>query len=650
MKHDNLVPLLESSRKLMEQENRLLLNTTQQLNAGYSDILKSNLGHQLCQNIAMDTADEIVRYYIGPDFGISATHLADRIIHFSYDNDDDQMQNSQHLKNMVASMNDREMSAFQNSFAKFKAEDDRANRSPEGKLFEKEANVYNGNVYKEYKDKKVIEKGKADYRNSNDHQGKDELTGREQQRAEVDHVSPVASASYHAKYFTKDGVEKLKLFYNSPDNFQMLEKSANASKGDARVYGYKNGLLTHQQVKDMKQSFKAQESAKYTPEELNDPQIKKDIKGKTDEFEKSLDITHRATPEQVAQATVDKWESAKGSTRENLIKSGHLDENGKVPASVQKEMKDRITKSQNKESITKLKGLNRKEVAGDAKKETRAAMWKIMTGQLVYYALPPTVYEMKEITQKKNCTLKTVWKKLKEACGRIQKYVLSKIKAIFGNVIFQSCQKFIKSFFDIVILMMKATVKRVMKIVKSVVLSLVQCVKVLGNKNASKREKADSITKILGTTMATVALEVIFEWMEKQFGIPDAIAEPLQVIVTIVVTNILLVALEEVDLFNLKHGFIVANIEALTQKQLEDYTETCATLRQAQEIEMQNFLDHIRVEVIEIQVRIKNVNLYEDDVSGTLGRVSEMFRMGIDFDQEWDKFTGNSRYNVASVS
>lgn len=77
---------------------------------------------------------------------------------------------------------------------------------------------------------------------------RDELTGKSQEHLdhplEVDHVQAAATATYNSKYLRKGAEDALKQFYNSPDNFQLLSKSANASKGDVRVYSDGNKVIS----------------------------------------------------------------------------------------------------------------------------------------------------------------------------------------------------------------------------------------------------------------------------------------------------------------------------------------------------------------------------------------------------------------------
>ena len=86
-----------------------------------------------------------------------------------------------------------------------------------------------GKVRSQYVDRLQIEKGKREYRNAQREKTPilhDELSGVDetQYRLEVDHIQAAAAASYNERYLRQDKISELKEFYNSADNFQMLEK------------------------------------------------------------------------------------------------------------------------------------------------------------------------------------------------------------------------------------------------------------------------------------------------------------------------------------------------------------------------------------------------------------------------------------------
>ena len=124
--------------------------------------------------------------------------------------------------------------------------------------------------------------GKKAYRESRtDSDGDiyDELTGRKGEKStyiqngkkvvksdlQADHVQARESMTYNSRYLGSETVEKLRSFVNSPDNMQMIDQSANASKGDVRVCNVKGQI-------------------KY-------------VNARSAEYDPGTDITYKATPE-----------------------------------------------------------------------------------------------------------------------------------------------------------------------------------------------------------------------------------------------------------------------------------------------------------------------------------------------------------------
>ena len=249
--------------------------------------------------------------------------------------------------------------------------------------------------------------------------------------------------------------------------------------------------------------------------------------------------------------------------------------------------------------------------------------------------MPPMIFETQTILKQKDITLDTFFKELKKAGNRVTKYVQSKMKEIFKNIAGNTFHKFIKSFFDCIIEIVKATAKRIVKVIKDVTLSLINCVKVLAQKESSASQKADSITKILAATVTTVVMEILFEYLETQFHLPDFLMEPLQIIVTILSTNIIMLMLSKLDLFNTKYGFLVSNIENIFEEENERLLSSRNELLQEGRQVFDEQIQEIESEIANIKNSIIELNMYKDEALPYLDKINEVFDMGIDFEEEW---------------
>lgn len=640
--------LLSMERNLLDKQNALYHRTIENFNIKYNDLLKSDLGAVLVKNCAFDIAGEIVRRFMdATDYYISVDQIISRIINFSYDNDIDPLNNVDESirKNLYYKDEDILSSSLLKSISN---QAQKAQRT----LFEKETvfrqNRKTGAISEkeEYKDKKIMETGKNKYREIHSEAGeiKDEISGiskSETNRIEVDHVQSAAAAMYNSMYInSEEGKEALKVFYNSEPNFQMLEKSANGSKGDVRVFSDDKGnICSSVELNKMKKEFRSEREKKYKLEGLG----KEEIKEKVDiDLEKMIgskykDVTYKATAKQQAQAICDRWENANERTKARLIETGKLDENGKVKPEVRKRLENNLKKSMEEESKIILQYMNKNELSQVALNNTRQTFTKIITGQIIYYFLPPTLYEIKEIVITKCNSIDALFDKIKEAGKRIIEYVTSKLKNIVANISENSIRTFARSIFDILISIVKESVKRMIKIAKTLVMSLIHCVRIIVSKESTRIEKADAVTKILASSITGIIIDIIFEYIES-IGIPPILLDSIQVICTVLSTNLVMVALEQADLFNIKYGLLINNIDKEFEKEKEIYIEESTRLADRYKNDMQEYQIKLNAKIKELREKISEMNIYEATADESLDEMNKIYDMGIDFDKEWRAF------------
>lgn len=603
--------IIQARNVLLKKQEDLYLMAAEQMNMSTRELLKNDFGHTLLSNSARDLAGEIVRRYFDMgDCYITVDQLYDRIMHFSYDNDIDLLASDENIRKSYYNMEDAPNSASLSSIAQ-------ATAAAQKKLFTEDR-----------KTDKLDRQGKAAYREQyeKDHgELRDELTGKADRkpngRSELhaDHIQARESAMYNSRYLKENYVEEMKRFYNSADNMQLIHASANTSKGDVRVCQV-DGTIKYLNAR----------SAEYQDA------LKKDSQ---------MDITYKATPDQLVEATVHQLESVpsdregKGSSKiAKLKETGYLDENGKVKKSVKEQLKRNITNSENKESIIMLRGMDYGQVGSDSLRMVKQSMPQIIAGQLLYYGMPPVIFEAKSIIKTKNITLDIFVEKLKKSCKRIIHYIKSKIGDILKNIAGNAISKFLKSFFDIVISVLKATVKRIASAAKQVVMSLVSCVRTIADKNMSAAQKADAVTKTLAVVISGIVLELLFEYMEKQFGLPDFLMEPLQIVVTILSTNAIMLILQKLDLFNVQYGFLIANMERVFNETNEQFITASDELIATGEEEMKQQMQKLNDQIHDITETIQQLDFYKESAQPQLQQMSDTFAMGIDFDTEWEEF------------
>lgn len=625
--------LIYTRNDLLKMQEAAFVSAVKNINSRNRELLKNDFGSTLVRNCAWDAADTIVSRYLNTaEYYISVQQMYNRIVHFSYDDASDPLANNDSIRKMLYT------TGIQDDVS------DIAQKCQQSqvKLFVKESHISSsGKKSTRYIDNNIIERGKTAYRDSQSSKNRDEVTGKDGTRLEVDHVQSAAAARYNSAYITSPaGIDALKRFYNSPDNFEMLEKVANGSKGDVRIYAEGNRILNKEEVSALRKECRTQLKENYLKEGKSSEDANRLADKEADrEITAKYDITYKVDAKTLADAVCERWENAgKESTKQALVEKGFLDENGKVPANIRKQLEANIKHSMNKESIVILQNTDYRAVTHDALSKTKQSAKKILVGQIIYYVLPPLVFETQEIIRKKDLTIDTFFTKIKKAQKRVVSYVVSKLKDILKNTLGNMLHNFIRNIFDILIALVKETVKRFIKAIKQLVLALVNCVRILTSKTTSPAEKADAITKTLAAAFVGIGLEILFEYLEKQFGLPNWFMEPLQIIVTIIATNLIMLILQKADLFDVQYGLLVANIERVFDEEYESYVTQSEEIMKQDERVFEEQMSEIKAEIAEIRTSIENLDFYTASVADDLNRLNNIFDMGIDFNQEWAEY------------
>lgn len=581
--------------KFFEEQDKLYLAMVNQINSQMKELLKKDLGNEFMTNCARDFAGEIVRNYLPMNTGemyITADQMFDRIINFRYYNDIDPLSSNEEIRKMFYNNENREM------LNKIAEESQKAQKQ----LFTEDRSQ-----------DKLDREGKLKYRESKkDENGllTDELTGQKGEFLEyekngqkyqkidmhADHIQARAAAKYNSEYITEKGVEKLKEFINSDDNFQIIHASANTSKGDVRVYD-----------------------------------------------ENGIDITYKATPEQMVEATCKRWKERTKSGNKNAIlkEKGYLDKNDEVKKDVREKLKKQYEKSMNEESKIILKNIKYHSVGKTAMKNTVASFPKIFAGQLMYYGIPPIVYETKCIIKNRNVDLDNFFIKLQKAFERIIDYMQSNLSNMFSNIAHNSLKSFLRIFFDMIIEMLKGTVKKIFKMIKDIVMAFVNSIKILGDKNRTAAEKADAVVTTLGITISSIAVNVIIEILEKQCPPLKPFTDPLQVIITILTTNIVMLILQKMDIFNVRYGLMVAKIKEIFEEGRAEYREQLKLLEDETYTNIDKLLEEAEFELFNVITDISSADINEKDLKDEIDIINKTFNIGIDLQEEWSQFAYN---------
>lgn len=408
----------------------------------------------------------------------------------------------------------------------------------------------------------------------------DELTSKnlDDSLVNVDHIQPRAKAQYNKDYITEKGIKELQEFYNSKFNFQIINETANKSKN----------------------------------------------------------ATYSEDPKTMTENICEKWRN-----NYKLKEAGYLEESGKVKPEVKERLYNNIKKSMNEESRVILKNIKYHSVGKTAMKSTAASFPKIFAGQIMYYGIPPIVYETKCIIKNRNVDLDNFFIKLQKAFKRIIAYMQSKLSNMFSNIAHNSLKSFLRSFFYIIIDLLKATIKKIFIMIKEVVMAFVNSIKILGDKNRTAAEKADAIVNTLGITISSIAVNVIIEYLEVQFPFLKPFTDPLQVIITILTTNIVMLILQKMDVFNVRYGLMVAKIKEIFEEGRAEYRERLQQLENETYKNIDKILEQTEFELFNVITDISSADINEKDLKDEIDIINKTFNMGIDLEKEWNQFAYN---------
>jgi hypothetical protein len=209
---------------LSEFEKKLYLNAVTEINSRTDNLLNENLGNQFIQSCGKDIAGEVVRSYFNTnDYYITVDQLAMRILNFNYKNEYDPLNEIEANKKSVLNYNDT------NFMESIKVISNRNNLN-EVKLsldrYVTESKTSISNNLKKY-----INPGSDSY--------KDELTGIASSKSSLDgdHIVPISDAKINERYtnVNKNTIKSMQDAYNSRENIQYINNSANRSKNNAET-------------------------------------------------------------------------------------------------------------------------------------------------------------------------------------------------------------------------------------------------------------------------------------------------------------------------------------------------------------------------------------------------------------------------------
>ena len=96
--------------------------------------------------------------------------------------------------------------------------------------------------------------------------------------------------------------------------------------------------------------------------------------------------------------------------------------------------------------------------------------------------------------------------------------------------------------------------------------------------------------------------------------------------------------LEKMDLFDVKYGLLVANIEKVFDEENQNYLKQSDLLQIEGEQAMNEYIQRLNEHITNIKQSIVMLNMFENDVTPMLDEINRIFNMGIDYKKEWEEY------------
>lgn len=161
-----------------------------------------------------------------------------------------------------------------------------------------------------------------------------------------------------------------------------------------------------------------------------------------------------------------------------------------------------------------------------------------------------------------------------------------------------------------------------------IVLSTVDAARIIADRNASPAEKADSVFNLFGVTITSCVIEVLFELAADALHIPepfdDIVFGPLQILTTVVCTNLTMLILRKADLFDVRFGFKINAIKNIFAEEYAAYEQEMAIAEDIAETEVQMILAQAKEDCLYIYNALEELDPVSGSAQPQLDRIGPM--------------------------
>lgn len=261
---------------------------------------------------------------------------------------------------------------------------------------------------------------------------------------------------------------------------------------------------------------------------------------------------------------------------------------------------------------------------------------QILAGQVIYYSLPPILYETKKILSDPSISLERFFKELKRASKGICNYAGAKLEMAFINVLGGNAYRMFRQFWNEMLDLAQEAVGIMVNSPKQLSLSTIYAVKTSWNPSATPLEKVDALTLLLTSSITSIIIPNLMK--AKNLNTPGFLLEPMQLMLSVVCSHLVLLILEEAKLFEKNYGFLLANLEELYSRDSLQFRLNSQTLYEVSSTQLTPMIDETISSVRAIEATVGAMNYCGEEAWEHLSTLNELCGTGINFQQEWRDF------------
>ena len=150
----------------------------------------------------------------------------------------------------------------------------------------------------------------------------------------------------------------------------------------------------------------------------------------------------------------------------------------------------------------------------------------------------------------------------------------------------------------------------------------------------------DAIFQLVGGLFVNIAIGILFEYISKQFLIPEWALLPLEMIVRVVLSNFAMLALKKLDIFGVNKTLKTEKIKAIFEEETKAKDLEIEEKLNDVNVNNQQLLQELEEELFAFKTKIKESNIFTQRIKEDLKRGFEIFNKNIELNSSFKKFLG----------